>query len=135
MDGGTEDTRRILQEHLENAGWEAKRLLEGMDHAEDFYKTRAAGEGFRNGRTDVLLYWEMQPSQLLVLGQVLLSRVLTYWRESCRRNGAAVMFRKLWTNTRRSFAHCMQNGRTCTRFSTNFISTDCLRPGVKKLIA
>jgi len=42
MDKGTEDTKRMLHEYLENAGWEAKRVLEGMDHAEDFYMSRAA---------------------------------------------------------------------------------------------
>ncbi|KAI4124775.1 MAG: hypothetical protein LQ338_004634 [Usnochroma carphineum] len=42
MDKGTEDTKRMLHQYMGNAGWEAKRVLEGMDHAEDFYMSRAA---------------------------------------------------------------------------------------------
>lgn len=42
MDKGTEDTKRMLHEYLDNAGWQAKRVLEGMDHAEDFYMSRIA---------------------------------------------------------------------------------------------
>jgi 2-polyprenyl-6-methoxyphenol hydroxylase-like FAD-dependent oxidoreductase len=41
MEKGTEETKRMLHECLENAGWEAKRVLEGMDSAEDFYMSRA----------------------------------------------------------------------------------------------
>ncbi len=57
MDKGTEDTKRMLHEYLGNAGWEAKRVLEGMDHAEDFYMSRAAQVKLRkwtNGRSLVL---------------------------------------------------------------------------------
>jgi 2-polyprenyl-6-methoxyphenol hydroxylase-like FAD-dependent oxidoreductase len=57
MDKGTEDTKRMLHEYLENAGWEAKRVLEGMDHAEDFYMSRAAQvklSKWTNGRALVL---------------------------------------------------------------------------------
>lgn len=57
MDKGTEDTKRILHEYFENAGWEAKRVLEGMDHAEDFYMSRAAQvklSKWTNGRALVL---------------------------------------------------------------------------------
>ncbi|KAL9124463.1 MAG: hypothetical protein Q9217_006202 [Psora testacea] len=42
MDKGTEDTKRILHKYFEDAGWEAKRVLEGLDHAEDFYMSRMA---------------------------------------------------------------------------------------------
>ena len=42
MERGTEDTKRMLHEYFQNAGWEAKRVLEGMDHADDFYMSRAA---------------------------------------------------------------------------------------------
>lgn len=42
MDKGVEDQKRILHEYLGNAGWEAKRVLEGMDHADDFYMSRSA---------------------------------------------------------------------------------------------
>ncbi|CAF4137546.1 unnamed protein product [Adineta steineri] len=42
MDKGTEDTKRMMHKYFENAGWEAKRILDGMDHAEDFYISRAA---------------------------------------------------------------------------------------------
>ena len=57
MDKGTEDTRRMLHDYLENAGWEAKRVLEGMDHAEDFYMSRIAQvklSKWTNGRALVL---------------------------------------------------------------------------------
>lgn len=57
MDKGTEDSKRMLHEYFENAGWEAKRVLEGMDHAEDFYISRAAQvrlPKWTNGRALVL---------------------------------------------------------------------------------
>ena len=57
MDKGTEDTKRMLHEYLENAGWEAKRVLEGMNHAEDFYMSRIAQvklSKWTNGRALVL---------------------------------------------------------------------------------
>ena len=57
LDKGTEDAKRILHEYLENAGWEGKRVLEEMDHAEDFYMSRAAQvklPKWTNGRDLVL---------------------------------------------------------------------------------
>ena len=57
MEKGTEDTKRMLHEYFENAGWEAKRVLEGMDLAEDFYMSRAAQvqlPKWTNGRALVL---------------------------------------------------------------------------------
>lgn len=57
MDQGTEEEKRILHEYLKNIGWEAKRVLEGMDHAEDFYMSRAAQvklSKWTNGRALVL---------------------------------------------------------------------------------
>ncbi len=42
MEQGAEGKKRILREYLENAGWEAKRVLDGMDHADDFYMSRIA---------------------------------------------------------------------------------------------
>lgn len=57
METGTEDTKRILHEYFENAGWEAKRVLEGMDQAEDFYISRLAQvklSKWTNGRALVL---------------------------------------------------------------------------------
>ncbi|MCJ1229841.1 hypothetical protein MMC12_006511 [Toensbergia leucococca] len=57
MDMGTEATKRILHKYIENAGWQAKRVLEGMDHAEDFYMSRAAQvklPKWTNGRALVL---------------------------------------------------------------------------------
>ncbi len=57
MDKGTEETKRMLHEYFENAGWEAKRVLEGMDHAEDFYMSRAAQvklSKWTNGRALVM---------------------------------------------------------------------------------
>ena len=57
MDKGTEDAKRMLHECSGNTGWEAKRVLEGMDHAEDFYMSRAAQvklPKWTNGRALVL---------------------------------------------------------------------------------
>ncbi|MCJ1356191.1 MAG: hypothetical protein MMC33_006185 [Icmadophila ericetorum] len=57
MDKGINDTKHMLHEYLENAGWEAKRVLEGMDDAEDFYMSRAAQvklSKWTNGRALVL---------------------------------------------------------------------------------
>ena len=42
MDKGTQDAKSILHEYFGNAGWEAKRVLDGMDHAEDFYMSQSA---------------------------------------------------------------------------------------------
>lgn len=42
MSKGTAETKQMLHKYFDEAGWEAKRVLEGMDHAEDFYMTRAA---------------------------------------------------------------------------------------------
>ena len=85
MDRGTEDTKRVLHEYFDNAGWEAKRVLEGMDHAEDFYMSRMAQvklPKWTNGRA---------------------------LRESCRRYRAAMRFHMLWRDSRMSSAGCMQN--------------------------
>ena len=57
MNKGTEDTKRMLHEYFENAGWEAKRVLEGLDTAEDFYMSRCAQvklPKWTNGRALVL---------------------------------------------------------------------------------
>lgn len=39
---GTEAMKRVLHERFDDAGWEAKRVLDGMDQAEDFYMSSAA---------------------------------------------------------------------------------------------
>ncbi|KAL9064736.1 MAG: hypothetical protein Q9157_007725 [Trypethelium eluteriae] len=57
LENGTEDTKRMLHNYFENAGWEAKRVLEGMDDAEDFYMSRAAQvklSKWTNGRAAVV---------------------------------------------------------------------------------
>ena len=57
LDKGPEDAKRILHEYIDNAGWEAKRVLEGMDQADDFYMSRAAQvklPKWTNGRALVL---------------------------------------------------------------------------------
>ena len=57
IDTGTEAAKRILHRYFGNAGWEAKRVLEGMDNAEDFYMSRAAQvklSKWTNGRALVL---------------------------------------------------------------------------------
>lgn len=42
MDKGLDETKRMLHSYFENAGWEAKRVLEGMDSAGDFYMSKLA---------------------------------------------------------------------------------------------
>ncbi|KAF1852217.1 FAD/NAD(P)-binding domain-containing protein [Cucurbitaria berberidis CBS 394.84] len=42
MDQGTDAQKRIWHKYLDNLGWEAKRILNGMDQADDFYMSRAA---------------------------------------------------------------------------------------------
>ena len=42
MDKGVDGTKQMLHNYFEDAGWDAKRVLEGMDHAEDFYMSRSA---------------------------------------------------------------------------------------------
>ncbi|PQE23145.1 hypothetical protein CJF31_00006865 [Rutstroemia sp. NJR-2017a BVV2] len=42
MNNGTEATKRMLHAYFDDAGWEAKRVLAGMDQAEDFYMSRSA---------------------------------------------------------------------------------------------
>lgn len=57
MGKGTADIKRMLHEYFDDAGWEAKRILDAMDQAEDFYMSRAAQVKLRkwtNGRTLVL---------------------------------------------------------------------------------
>ncbi|KAF2492931.1 FAD/NAD(P)-binding domain-containing protein [Lophium mytilinum] len=57
LDKGVEAQKRICHEYLGNLGWEAKRVLEGMDAAEDFYMSRAAQvklPKWTNGRALVL---------------------------------------------------------------------------------
>ena len=57
MDTGTEAAKRLLHKYFGNAGWQAKRVLEGMDNAEDFYMSRAAQvklSKWTNGRALVL---------------------------------------------------------------------------------
>lgn len=39
---GTADTKRMLHQYFQNLGWEAKRVLEGMDSADDFYMSPMA---------------------------------------------------------------------------------------------
>ena len=54
MEKGTEATKIMLHDYFENMGWEAKRVLEGMDSAEDFYMSRSAQvklPKWTNGRT------------------------------------------------------------------------------------
>ncbi|KAG0647703.1 Monooxygenase CTB7 [Hyphodiscus hymeniophilus] len=57
MTKGTEAQKRILHEYFDNAGLEAKRVLDGMDKSEDFYMSLAAQVKLRkwtNGRAVVL---------------------------------------------------------------------------------
>jgi 2-polyprenyl-6-methoxyphenol hydroxylase-like FAD-dependent oxidoreductase len=54
---GTEAMKRVLHERFDNAGWEAKRVLHGMDNAEDFYMSSASQvklPKWTNGRAVVL---------------------------------------------------------------------------------
>ncbi|KAH8667556.1 hypothetical protein BGZ60DRAFT_409508 [Tricladium varicosporioides] len=57
MEEGPEATKKMLHQYFENYGWEAKRILEGMDKAEDFYMARCAQvklPKWVNGRATVL---------------------------------------------------------------------------------
>jgi len=57
MDKGLDDTKRMLHSYFENAGWQARRVLEGMDSAGDFYMSKAAQvklPKWTNGRALVL---------------------------------------------------------------------------------
>ena len=42
MAKGREEQKRILHKYFDDAGWEAKRILAGMDDADDFYMSLAA---------------------------------------------------------------------------------------------
>jgi 2-polyprenyl-6-methoxyphenol hydroxylase-like FAD-dependent oxidoreductase len=57
MENGTEDTKRMLYKYFAHAGWESARVLEGMDHADDFHMSQIAQvklSKWTNGRTLVL---------------------------------------------------------------------------------
>ena len=57
MREGTDGMKRMLHGYFDNAGWETKRILEGMDQADDFYMSRAAQvklPKWTNGRALVL---------------------------------------------------------------------------------
>lgn len=57
MNLGTVETKKMLREYFETAGWEAKRVLDGMDSADDFYMSRCAQvklPKWTNGRGVVL---------------------------------------------------------------------------------
>jgi 2-polyprenyl-6-methoxyphenol hydroxylase-like FAD-dependent oxidoreductase len=54
---GTKAMKRVLHERFDDAGWEAKRVLDGMDQAEDFYMSSATQvklPKWTNGRALVL---------------------------------------------------------------------------------
>ncbi|KAM3069865.1 hypothetical protein ACMFMG_010573 [Clarireedia jacksonii] len=42
LNKGPEATKRMLHAYFHDAGWQAQRVLEGMDQADDFYMSRAA---------------------------------------------------------------------------------------------
>jgi 2-polyprenyl-6-methoxyphenol hydroxylase-like FAD-dependent oxidoreductase len=42
MDKGAAEKRAVLRKYLHNTGWEAERLLDGMETADDFYMSRTA---------------------------------------------------------------------------------------------
>jgi len=57
MNKGPEETKRMLRKYFENAGWQAERMLDGMDQADDFYMSRSAQirlSKWTNGRACVL---------------------------------------------------------------------------------
>jgi hypothetical protein len=39
MERGNEEVKKLLHEYFKDAGWQASRLLEGMETAKDFYFT------------------------------------------------------------------------------------------------
>lgn len=42
MDAGPEAQKALLHKYFANIGWQAQRILDGMDHCDDFYMSRAA---------------------------------------------------------------------------------------------
>lgn len=42
MEKGVDEQRRVMRKYFEDAGWEAKTILEGMDQADDFYYLQIA---------------------------------------------------------------------------------------------
>jgi 2-polyprenyl-6-methoxyphenol hydroxylase-like FAD-dependent oxidoreductase len=42
LKGGVAAQKKMLHVYFENAGWQVKRILAGMDHADDFYMSRSA---------------------------------------------------------------------------------------------
>ncbi|CAE7023618.1 hypothetical protein PTNB73_02190 [Pyrenophora teres f. teres] len=42
MKGGMEAQKKLLHDYFKNAGWEAERILAGMDQCDDFYMSRTA---------------------------------------------------------------------------------------------
>ncbi len=42
LEQGVDAQKRVLRETFQDAGWQAKRILDGMDRSDDFYMTRAA---------------------------------------------------------------------------------------------
>lgn len=42
LEGGVESQKAMLQEYFKDAGWQAQRILVGMDGCNDFYMSRAA---------------------------------------------------------------------------------------------
>jgi 2-polyprenyl-6-methoxyphenol hydroxylase-like FAD-dependent oxidoreductase len=42
LKGGVDAQKKMLHTYFRNAGWEAKRILAGMDNADDFYMSRTA---------------------------------------------------------------------------------------------
>lgn len=57
LDKGPEEAKRVCHEYLDNAGWQAKRILAGMDTCDDFYMHKAAQvklSKWANGRACVL---------------------------------------------------------------------------------
>ncbi|KAF2740580.1 FAD/NAD(P)-binding domain-containing protein [Polyplosphaeria fusca] len=42
LKGGASAQKRLLREYFANGGWEAQRILDGMDQSDDFYMSRAA---------------------------------------------------------------------------------------------
>ncbi|KAF4637677.1 hypothetical protein G7Y89_g398 [Cudoniella acicularis] len=133
MEKGTEETKRMLHEYFENAGWEVKRVLEGIDHAEDFYMSRAAQvklPQWTNGRALVLgdaafATFGVGTSLAIESAYILVGELSKI--QSSNDVPQALQKYEVFSPI------ICESRRTSTRFSANCISAVCLRPSVKKL--
>jgi hypothetical protein len=112
-----------LHKYFENAGWQSKRILQGMDHADDFYMIRAAQVKllrWTNGRALVLgdAAWAIfgVGTSLAIEGAYILEGELWKIQNSSEYSTGSGEVRGHSTNL-------PENGGASTRVPTNFIPT------------